>query len=393
MRVAVLGQYPLRPDHLIGGVEATIVYQQRELLRVADLDLRIVTCNEGLHAPRTVEHAGGMVTYLPRHRLGRATWHLREVRAMRAALHDLQPDLVHAHGAGLYGGAALASPFPTVVTAHGIFALEARFLRGRRNRLRGVLDSAYERWVIRRTKHLIVISPYVREVFARDLRAQTYLVENPCDERFFDLKRRPVPGRILLAGVVIPRKGVLPLLQAIRLLRERLPGVHLRVAGSTSSRADYASQCHAYVRETGLGDGVSFLGHLDQAQVLEEYATCSALALPSFQETAPVALVQGMAAGIPVVATAVGGVPHLIDDGATGWLVTPWTAPTGDPIALALKLEQALQSDPAGAIGLRAKRIALDRFHPEIVARRVYEVYRRVLGLSAGPAATGEPAL
>ena len=380
MRVVLLGQYPLDPQRLFGGPEAAMAYVLPELARLPDVELCVITCIEGLPEARRAEHHGVPITYLPRKRLGRITWHLREVRAMHAELGPFQPDIVHAHGAGLYAGAALTSRYPAVVTVHGIFGREARLLRGWRDRLRGVLDTTYERWVVRKADHLIAISPYVERVFAGSFHGHVHLVDNPCDEAFFELLRSPVRGRILLPGVVVPRKGVLPLLHALELLRANFPEAHLRIAGSTRSRPEYYQRCRAYVAEAGLVDSVSFLGHLEQRQVLEEYASCELMVLPSFQETAPIALEQGMAAGVPVVATATGGVPDMVRDGLTGWTLPAPMPPDGDPQALADVLSEVLGApERAREVARRAQQEASERFRPVRVAQQTYQVYRQAL--------------
>ncbi|MBN1400905.1 MAG: glycosyltransferase, partial [Anaerolineae bacterium] len=181
MRVAILGPYPLDTQRL-SGVEVAIVYVQRELQKLSDVELHIVTCSQTLEEPRTVESERLKVTYLPRGRLGRLTMHRREIMAMQRLLREIEPDIVHAHSSGLYAGAALASPYPAVVTVHGIVSQEAKLLTGLGNRARGWIDARYERYLMRRTQHLMLITPYVAQVFAGVFSGQSYLVENACDE-------------------------------------------------------------------------------------------------------------------------------------------------------------------------------------------------------------------
>jgi glycosyltransferase involved in cell wall biosynthesis len=324
------------------------------------------------------------VTFLPRGRFGRVTWHRREVRAILDVVRAFRPDIVHAHGSGLYAGAALDSPYPSVITVHGIISQEARLLTGWRSRMRGFLDAQYERAVIRRARHLVLITPYVQEVFRGLFSGEAYLVENACDERFFALERQPIEGRLLFAGPVIPRKGALPLLKALRLVREQEPLAHLRVAGPTGARPDYYQECQAYVRDSGLGDAVVFLGQLTQEQVLQEYATCAAFVLPSFQETAPMVVEQAMAAGVPTVATRAGGVPWMVEEGATGLMLPVPSSLEGDPAALAEGLVSILSdAQAAQRMGQRAREEALLRFRPEEVARRTFEVYGQVIEAEA----------
>lgn len=383
MKVAILGRYPLDTQRLGGGVEAAIIYAQRELLKLPNVELHFITCTERLSQVKRAEGEGFTITYLPRRRYGRITGHRAEVRAMISVLGEIKPDVVHAHSAGLYAGAALASGYPTVVTVHGIFWRESKLLTGWPARLRGFLDSQYERSIIRRAQHLITITPYVEKAFEGVFSGNSYLVENACDARFFDIVRQPVLGRLLFAGYVVPRKGVLPLIRALRLVRDQIPEAHLRIAGSLAINPAYAQACQRCVRELDLEDSVAFLGQLPQGQMLQEYASCTAFVLPSFQETAPVAIEQAMAAGVPSVATRAGGIPWMLEDGVTGLTLPLPRFPEGDPVALSQALLRLLRdTGGAGRMGRRAKDEADRRFRAEIVARRTWEVYQQVIEAS-----------
>jgi len=394
MKVAVLGQYPLDPARLGGGVEAAIAYAHAELAALPGLELHYLACHPSISEPRRGVGLDGAVTYLPRGRFGRLTWHIAEVRALVREIRGLAPDLVHAHGTGLYAGAALESGYPAVVTAHGIVAEEARLLTeraawARAARARATLDIAYERWVVHRAQHMIVISPYVEHAFGGRIRGRTYLVENPCDERFFAVTRAPRPGTILFAGSVIQRKGVLPLIHAFQRVRQQMPDTELRIAGSLTVEADYARACQDAARALlpPRGESVRFLGPLSRDELADEYASCTLAVLPSFQETAPVAVEEAMAAGAPVAATPVGGIPWMIADGETGYILKAPLKVDGDPQVLADLLLRVLWDPHAKELGRRARQVALRRFRASVVAQRTRQVYEQVLGVApTGPA-------
>jgi glycosyltransferase involved in cell wall biosynthesis len=109
---------------------------------------------------------------------------------------------------------------------------------------------------------------------------------------------------------------------------------------------------------------------------LDEYGACSVLALSSIEETAPVVIGQAMAAGKPVVSTAVGGIAHMINEGGTGYLVHGRQVET-----LAARLIQVLTDDALRhAMGQAARQVANDRFTPEVAAARTYAAYQEVTG-------------
>lgn len=375
MKVVMLCQYPWDWQRMSGGVESAAMYLGDELAKVQGVDLRIVSCRTEAVAPQTRPRGRIQVTYLPRLRFGRITFHAREIRAMQRLIERESPDIVHAHGSGLYAGAALASRRPSVITVHGIVFREARLARGWGAALRGELDTAYERRCLRRAKHLIALSPYVARELAGLTQARTFFVPNAVCDAFFRLDRRPEPGRILFTGVVSPRKGVAELVRAVAQVRARIDGVTLRVAGHTGLYPEYHASIQSLVRDLGLQDSVTFLGFLSEPRVLNEYVRASVLALSSCQETLPVAVQQAMGARLPVVSTRVGGVPDIIQDGRSGLLVE-----AGDIGGLARALEAVLTDPPlAAALANAARDYAVKHFSAPSVARRTVEVYRQVV--------------
>src|SRR5207248_492010 len=99
------------------------------------------------------------------------------------------------------------------------------------------------------------------------------------------------------------------------------------------------------------------------------------LALPSLEDNCPMVVLEAQAAGVPVVAAKVGGVPDLVEDGQTGFLCDPL-----DANSMREAIEKVL-SNPGAArdLAVRAKLRARERFHPEVIARRHLEIYSEVL--------------
>ena len=107
----------------------------------------------------------------------------------------------------------------------------------------------------------------------------------------------------------------------------------------------------------------------------EEYARSAIVALPSKQETAPVAVAEAMATGRPVVATRVCGVPYMVEDGGSGILVEH-----GDVAALAGALSRLLRDRELRVqMGQRGREIAESRFRAAHIACQTHEVYRSVI--------------
>lgn len=167
-------------------------------------------------------------------------------------------------------------------------------------------------------------------------------------------------GYLLFVGRLRIRKGVEVLLEALRELRDRNPRAVLRIAGNGEHRA----RLEWKTAELGLESTVSFLGTCGAARVRTLLRGAAALVVPSIYEGMPLVVLEAMAAGVPVVASRVSGIPEVVVDGETGWLVPP-----EDPVALARALGEVL-ADPEEARrrGEAGCRRAAEFYRPAIVA-------------------------
>jgi colanic acid/amylovoran biosynthesis glycosyltransferase len=127
------------------------------------------------------------------------------------------------------------------------------------------------------------------------------------------------PLRVLHVGRLAPEKGQLGLLEAVARGVARGFDLHLRIGGEGPARAELERA----IRALGLHDRVTLLGRLDEGQVHEEMARADAFVLSSFMEGLPVVLMEAMAAGLPVVAPRVAGIPELVEDERSGLLFHP----------------------------------------------------------------------
>lgn len=379
MRVAILGAYALRDNRISGGPEAVVVQLADGLRRLPGMDVHIFTTSGRITEDSVQQRDGVTVHMLRLRRMPRWTLVRANARALALAVRRIAPDVAHAHSGGTWGDAALGSGAPAVITVHGVIREEAQVFRRYGLTWRESLSWRYEEWYERRSlaraADLIAISPYVAEYYRSMTPARMHLVENPVSDAYFDLPDTIEPGMILCAGRIIRRKNVLGLLQAFAELRQTAPEARLRLAGDEHSEPDYAAQCRQFVAEQGLEEAVAFLGWLDEPAMRAEYSRCVCLALPSWQETAPVAIEQAMAAGKVVVASDVGGVRHLLAGGRAGLLVQP-----GDAAGLAEAMRQAVQDDALRQrLGQAARSEAAQRFRASVVAQQTVAVYQEIV--------------
>ena len=176
--------------------------------------------------------------------------------------------------------------------------------------------------------------------------------------------RRPVRSVITVANLR-PEKSHETLIAAAALLAGEFPDVQFQVVGDGPRRAEL----EALVNASGLGRRVEFFGHReDVAHLLSE---ADIFVLPSRSEAFPNGAIEAMAAGLPVVAGATGGLLDLIEHGHTGLLFEP-----GNPAALADTLRHIFTSrDIAAAIGQRAQTQVRQRYSFERMVRSFEDLY------------------
>jgi len=374
------GDYPADPTTISGGVEAVVLNLAHALQQYPDLKLDLVTLDRQETTRRIEKHENVTVHYLPSATLPSYLSTLANIRQIRTEMMRLEPDLIHAQVAGEFAEAAAGTGLPWVLTLHGIRFLEVDLWEGFLNKVyRGWFIKRTERRAVKRAQHIISISPFIQATFKGQIRGNVYDIENPIDEAYFQVRQNSQSSQLLFVGRLIPRKGVYTLLRAFALLHRRMPNATLRLAGgeafSNESRT-YPKQLRAFVAEAGLQESVTFLGALDKSALMEEYSNCSALVLSSVLETAPMVIMEAMAAGRAVVSTDAGGARYLVEQGQTGLVV-----PSEDEEALGEALYQVLcDEDKLQAMGHRAREVAIQRFHAKAVAAQTREVYYHILG-------------
>jgi glycosyltransferase involved in cell wall biosynthesis len=179
----------------------------------------------------------------------------------------------------------------------------------------------------------------------------------------------PAEPRLAIVGRLIPIKGHDVLLAALARVREALPEATLEIAGDGPLDAEL----RATVARLGLTDAVSFLGRVSPAAPVFERA--AVVVVPSRGEGFGMVALEAMERGRPVVASDVGGLPEIVEDGVTGVVVPP-----DDPEALAAAVVELVR-DPAraAALGAAGRERALAAFSQDRCTDRVEELYRAAL--------------
>jgi glycosyltransferase involved in cell wall biosynthesis len=178
---------------------------------------------------------------------------------------------------------------------------------------------------------------------------------------------------LLFVGSVIPAKGIEVLLKSFKRTLSAFPKARLHIAGAYDDK--YFNTLKPMISSSSMDDKVFFHGFCSLSKLIPLFAQASLLVLPSLMETAPNVVAEALVAGVPLVASAVGGIPEMLAQGASGVLVQP-----GSEESLAEGIAQVL-SDPdrAMAVAAVAKEKALRDFDIEIETNELVDVYQQVI--------------
>ncbi len=330
----------------------------------------------------------------------RLFWNQEAEASFSRLLRDFRPDVVHVHGihrqlSPSILAAAQRAHVPVVQTLHDyhpicpaddlLFAGSracdpprcTRFNVSPCARFRCVQHSAsksslaaaellWRRWVLhyeRLVDAFISPSRYLADVVtSHGVNKPIHLLPNAIPDPGTALVGNTASDEFVYAGRLSREKGLPTLLRAVE-----LAGVRLAVAGDGPLRASLEAAAPSTVR---------FLGRLDGDDVNRLLATSRAAVVPSeWAENAPMAVLEPMVLGRPVIATRMGGIPEQVRDGVDGVII-----PHGNPVELAAAL-RVLAEDPALAdrLGRSARERAITRFDPGVHTRDLVDIYRGVV--------------
>jgi len=300
------------------------------------------------------------------------------IAAVAAHLAAVDADVVHNHMyraevVGTQAAWALASsgrrrPF-VVGTVHS-------------SRIRSDADRDLLRRLTPRMDHLIAVSRAIVRKLEDEGRvgAPISLIYNGVDlARYSEQAACPtllteydIPAGAPIVGVVArlePEKGHPTLLEAWPAVLAAVRDAHLLVVGEGSQRDLLEAQATSLGLLDGRSSSITFTGRRDDVPAVT--AALDVAVLPSYREAQGLSILEAMALSRPVVASAVGGIPEMIDDGRTGLLVAP-----RDPGALAGAITRLLQNaDDAARIGRAGHDLVHERFCVEQMVRAVETIY------------------
>jgi glycosyltransferase involved in cell wall biosynthesis len=241
----------------------------------------------------------------------------------------------------------------------------------------GPLRLGLLRWAFETASFVVVLSPeWHRKLRRYAPRANWRVIPNglPMPARVNDVTAAAEPAFLFL-GDWTPRKGVRDLVAATETATKQGFRGSVRLAGFEKASGQLAA-LREHIHEAGCEAIIQVLGTLSIVEKDQALASADCLVLPSYAEGLPMAILEAMSYGIPVIATRVGAIPEVITDGREGFLIEP-----GDVSALADRMLK-ISGDPElrRQMGQAARRRVEAEYSLDAMVDRIMNVYAEVLG-------------
>jgi|GEM_PF-2502618 len=378
MKLAMIGPYPVNneTERINGGVQAVVVNLVNGLLRFSDLEIHIITASHSVKKDMDYKSNGMTVHSVPLDRIfGNSTLYYSTRKRILKKIREIKPDILHSHCFGYETLAALDSRHKKIIiSTHGINTAKWGPAYNILDTMRVYMQNRIYENCIKRAENILINTQYAGQHLRGFNKIKICELNNPVSDIFLDMDNRHEDDeRILFVGNVCQRKGIMTLLEAVNILKPCFRNLRLMIAGPVAEK-DYYVKLSAFVKDNGLSECVHFLWQLNERELRNEYQKASIFAFPSLKDEAPVALLQAMASGKAIVATRAGGIPYMIDEGVTGFLIEKEnSADLADRIALFIK-----DSGLRRRFGGNAREKALKENSIAAVTDRLYCIYKKV---------------
>ncbi len=294
---------------------------------------------------------------------------ISKLLAIAAAMRSDRPDVVHSHNPFVHHYAAMAAKLarcPVIVnTRHGPITSEGK-----------AFNERYFRCVLPLTDHVVHVSEDCRRTLSLRLSGRqnkhSVILNGISLEPFMNQKAQVGSHfprlRFGTVGRMVPVKAHSILIDAFRLVLEKLPTAELQIVGGGPLMNELQTQIDKF----NLARKVQLKGPSnDISGVL---STWDIFVLPSLNEGLPLVVLEAMAAGLPIVATRVGGVPEVAQEGTVAWYCEP-----NDPNALANTLLTAALGRELATRGAAAREIAMEKFGIFTMYQHYDDLFRRII--------------
>lgn len=380
MNIIQVGPYPISPECIHGGVEASVYGLVQELAKSHTVDVFDIP---RLGEKDRVERYGNLTI----HRYANPGKHNKDsVLRMKEIVRDivaLGPEVCHVHGTGVFSKqiyfALQQYGIKMMLTVHGILREEKKQALLRKPSLKAlyqyIVQSRDERELLEAAPRIIVDTAYVEDKLkAYGLRSvpEMHVIPQGIDDVFYTIKCNPKSNVILCVGAIAPRKGHLYTVEMFERLRAKGIDAKMRIIGSLADRG-YYEQLQQKIAESAYKEDIKLEANLPREELLKAYADAKLFVLHSREESQGIVFAEAMATGLPVVATKIGGIPYVVADGKSGMLCR-----YGDVDAMTEMMEKLMKDDAMWQEYSAAAKEIAKGYSWKDIAERIVRLYNAI---------------
>ena len=377
MKIILIGNFPTDITVIRGGVEASVYGLTNGLAKQNDVEV-ISTPDRIIPADRMEVFENIRVHYLsnPYH------FHLLNffrIGIICSIIQQFKANVVHIHNSSFLCLLLILylriKKIDSVVTIHGVFHIETwkNFKQQKTvsSFLKYIIYSLFECLVIWTAPKIIVDTPYVADKLSKIKRKTYFIIPQGIDESFFEIEDNYEPNQILSIGSISKRKGHEFSILSIAKLKSEFSDIRLNIIGFIlPEEQDYYLSLLQLIKEKGLEKHVFIHVDLSIEKLKKELENCYLFVLHSYEESQGIVLCEAMAAGKPIVATHIGGIPDVVEENVNSCLTT-----FGDVEAFSNHIRNILlDKSLRNRMGKESKRISL-RYSWNTIVLKVVDVY------------------
>lgn len=377
MSIIQIGPYPISPECIHGGVEASVYGLVQELAKSHTVDVFDIP---RLGEKDRVERYGNLTI----HRYTNPGTHNKDaVLRLKEMVRDivaLGPEVCHVHGTNAINKmiyfALLHHGIKMILTVHGILREEKKQALLRKPSLKAlyqyIVQSRDERELLEAASRIIVDTAYVEDKLkAYGLKhvPEMHVIPQGIDETFYSIQCNPKSNVILCVGAIAPRKGHIYTVEMFERLRAKGVDAKLRIIGSLADKT-YYEQLKLKISESKYKEDILLDVNLPREELLKAYSEAKLFVLHSREESQGIVFAEAMATGLPVVATKIGGIPYVVADGKSGLL-----CPYGDVDAMIDMVAKLLSDESLWQRYSEAAKEIAKNYSWTDIANRIVQLY------------------
>lgn len=378
MRILMLAiHFPLEIENIQGGVHSAI----SNLLKgfaAYDIRVRLVTFNNEVKEEKVIQLTKNIdIVYYPE---GSFPFHSLNYfwkcgALVRRQIAIFNPDLIHYEAGDTFFFTKIfgLNKVKHLQTIHGIAMAEGKVSRSFKSKMTSYFNGLMEKLMF--PKNIIHLSQYSKRIYDGINLDHFTIIPNAVTEKYFALPvKESTDNRLLYIGTIDRNKNILFLLKGLHEMAKINKPFHLDILGGFKD-PEFQKEVEGFIEDNKLSKYLTFHGWVPQSRVIFMVAAADILVVSSKQESLPMVIAECMAAGKLILASTVGGIPEMVIDGETGYLID-----NKNLSSLVVRLEELYNNaDKVKAISLNGKAYANQNYHCEHVAKKTIAFYHLII--------------